>query len=395
MTITATTTLSRSFKPAVIAEDLVRDLPLPSLGNAFGLLSCQPETDYEAVIARLQAAVPFPIVGGTTWALPFGDRDEEVSAGLTVINRPGLNFAISVSRPLTARESRRQMEELYRDCETKLGERPKMLLAILPIIPKLMNDIYLPHLFEAAGNLPIFGGMVSDDYEYKRAAVLAEGRAHRDRMALMALGGDIEPVFAARSELNVLSEYTPTVTEAKGHVVRRVDDMSFCDYLARHGFDPARKDLTTDWPLSLEVRGRHVPVDYLADFCDLVRLNLADGSGTLSGVIPVGAGIRMGILGKSNVVNTADDCLADILAQIKEGRARGRAYDILLCVPCVARYFAMAGDDRREGERIRAACPGDLSIFGFYGFSEICRVRLPDGGRENRILNYSIIMCAF
>ena len=391
----AMTTVSRSFKAETIADDLARGLALPSLSKALGLLSCSPETDCRQMISLLQDALPFPVVGGTTWALPFESPDDDLSASLTVIDRENLNFAISVSPVLNQKVGLRQMAQLYRDCETELGERPKLLLAMMPMTSKLMADQYMPFLFEAAEGIPVFGGMVSDDYHSGRATVLVEGGAFSDRMVLVGLGGDIAPVFAARCELNVLSEYMPTVTEAEGYVVRRVDDMSFCDYVARQGFDPTREDLTADWPLSLEVRGRHVPIAGLTDVCDLVALNPAEGSGTLAGIVPVGSGIRMGVLSKSDIMKTTEGCLADILAQIKNERAAGHRYSVLFCLPCVARYFAMVGDDNQEGERIRSACPDDLGLFGYYGFNEISPVRLPGGGQENRIMNYSIIMCAF
>ena len=387
------TTVSRSFKAETIAGDLIRDLPA-SPPNALGLLSCSPETDCRAMIARLQASLPFPVVGGTTWALPFESHDEEVSASLTVIDRPDVNFAVGVSPVLDPADCRRQMTELYRDCEARLDRRPKMLLVFLPVIPGLMPDRYLPHLFEAAGNLPVFGGMVSDDYDtyIDRAAVLAEGRGFSDRMALVALGGDIEPVFAARCSLNAVTDYT---AEVDGYTIRRVDDMSFCDYLSRQGFDPSNEELSSGWPLSLDIRGRHAPVEGLDDACDLVRLNPADGSGTLAGLVPLGAGIRVGVLNKGNIIKTADDCLADILARIKDGQARGYRYSLLFCLPCVARYYALVGDDNKEGERIKAACRENLTLVGYYGFNEVCPVHLPYGGRENRVLNYSIVMCAF
>lgn len=391
----AMTTVSRSFKAQAAADDLARGLPLASLREALGFLSCSPETDCRVLIARLQSSLPFPVVGCTTLAMPFESRDDDVSATLTVISRENLNFAISVSSALDAAEMRQQMTELYRNCEAKLGQRPKMLMAFLPLIPDLMPDRYLPFLFEAAGDMPVFGGVASDDLGSDRGVVLAEGRAFPDRMALVALGGDIKPVFAARCSLNMVSDYMPTVTEVDGYTLRRVDDISFCDYMARHGFDVSPTGFNSSWPLSLDVHGRNTPVDGLADACDLLRLNPADGSGTLSGIIPLGARVRIGVLSKSGIIKSADDCLADILNQIKDGRTRGYRYSALFCLPCTARYFAMVGDDDQEGEKIRSLCPEELSLFGYYGYGEICRIRMPDNRRENRIMNYSIVMCAF
>ncbi|MDR2946544.1 MAG: hypothetical protein LBV79_07365 [Candidatus Adiutrix sp.] len=391
--MTAISRVSRSFTN--IVGDLTRDLPQSLSPNAFGLLACSPEANAGEVAAGLQAALPFPVVGGSTWAQPFEPRDEDVSARLTIVQRQGLKFAASVSPPLQKSDSRRQMAELFRDCEARLGERPKLLLAFLPMLPDLAAELYLPFLFEAAEGLPVFGGMTSDDYTPGRSLTLAGGRAYADRMVLVGLGGEVEPVFAARCELNLSTEYLPTVTEVDGCTLRRVDDMTLCDYLAAQGFDTANERLLAGWPLTLEVRGRRPPVEGLADTCDLLKLNLADGSGLVANHIPEGARIGLGIMGKSGILKTTRECLEDILGQVEDGRARGRHYSVLFCLPCIARYFIMVGDDEQAGERVKAAAPEDLALFGYYGFNEVCPAPLPGGRRENLMLGDSVIMCAF
>ena len=391
---TKTTISRRTFtKPEKTAEDLCQGLAGQNYTNAIGFVSCSPESRYRDLISKLERDLPFPVVGGTTWAFPLAPHDEDLTASLTVYYQNDLKHAVCLSPILDDKNAREQMTCLYRNCLDKLGAEPKVIFAIMPILENMGADLYLRPLFEAVGEVPVFGGMVSDDFGSDRAAVLAEGQAWRDRLALIALGGDIEPVMSVRCELTGFSDYQPVVTEARGQIVRRVDGRTFADYVRRLNIDPEAWDLMSDWPMSVQVWGGLSEIDGQPEAADLIRLDPVDGSGTFLRDIPEGARICLCGLTKRNVIDSGRSCLTELSEKIDRQRARGREVSFLFVVSCLSRYYAMVGDERSVSAQVMSKLPENIGCFAYYGCNEICPTTDPEGRLFNRSHCNSIIAC--
>ena len=391
-TLSATTGYGSAEK---MFQHLVRQVPNNVSGNALGIFTCSPDVSHASLVRRLQAHYPFPIIGGTTLADPFTPREADVAASLVVIGRPDIKYAISVSEPVDESICRGRMDRLYRDCVAKLeGESPKLFMIIMPILPNLHAERYLPDIFELAGEVPVFGGMVSDDFNSDQFAVFVDGEAYQDRMVLVGLGGDVRPVFGTGFELTVLSDYSPTVTETEGNVVKRVDDIRFCDYLRKVGF-PDGDEVISDFPMYIKVRGRLSERDGIAEACALIKTNPEDGSGSFSSAIPEGCKIDAGFLTKEDVIRSTRLCLDELLGKMRSKQENGYVFSAVFCLTCIARYFAMMGHDNIESELLGKKLPDSLSLYGYYGFNEICPTTDKRGMLFNRSHSDSIVLCAF
>lgn len=377
---------------AKMADDLLKGI---GSDCGMGFLVCDNESDYSALATELDSRVSFPIIGATSPANPAFHRSVDVGASLTVLTGDRAKFGASLTAPLYGDSPDKAIETAYREAVSSLGVEPKLILATFPIIKDLAIDRYLPKLFELAGDTPVFGGMASDDYDQLNFAVIAGGAVHSDRASIVAIGGDISPVFATGCDITVLADYAPTVTEVDGNVVRMVDDMSFCGYMKKLGFNIEAPDFLSDWPLAVLVRMEDSEGDELSTIYDLMSIDLNDCSGRFSNKPPLGARLSPGTLRNENITASADSCMTELLDKIKKGEEDGHKYDIMACIPGVSRYYAVAGDQNKDLDIIEQRLPEHLALFGFYGFNEICPVTDKNGKQCNRDHRAAIVACAF
>ena len=383
-----------------IVADLLDDAMQNAGSEALGLLFCDSRIDCEAVLRDVQAKLPFPVTGGTTMTFPFvHPSGEDISAGLTVLRKEGMKAAIVLSEPLDAGRHREQMDAVYEACRARLGEDPKMLLPLFPLMPSLPTGFFIEDLFALAGDVPVFGGVTTNDLISTRAGVFAEGRTASDRMVLVVLGGPVCPVFSTANLVSPMVEYAPLVTRAEGNEVYRVDESSFCDYMRTVGISPEDRVNGVDalmqyGPTPVLVQTPGGKDNDVPDVRCISFTNMEQGSAFFSGPVPEGARLRMSILRKQDVESSVRDCLAKLDARMDPARKEGYEYSALLCVTCVARYFAFVGGANVEGEILSRETPRGLAATGLYAFAEIGPAYGPDGKGHNRSHSASIAMCA-
>lgn len=375
--------------------------------EALGILFCDALVDYASVVEALQARVPFPVVGGTSPAFPVSKRgNDEIAAGLMVIAKPGLRHAIAVSAPLAEDRAEAQAQDLIERVSSLLaqaGTSLRMLIPFLPLVPGFPTGRFVEALTAQAGETPVFGGVCTGDLVAVPSAVFAEGRAYGDRMVLVALGGEIRPVFATANAITRMSDYAPTVTKAEGACVDRVDDKNFCAYMEELGLRPQDRVNGVDalmqyGPLPVEIDWKGKPDDGIAEVSCISYTMLDRGSVVFSRSIPEGARVGVGILQKEDVERSAAQCLETLLAEVAqcEREEPEYRYDTLFCVSCVARHFALVGNRDEERELLNARIPSHLTANGYYGFCEIAPSRdRTTGARINRAHSASIVMCSF
>lgn len=393
--MTSTFAATREFDDVEKMFGDLSDVVSPRGGaGGIGFLSCSSRANYDALTPLLRARAPFPIVGGTTLASPFASRGDEFGAALTVVRNPEIRNAVGVSAPIDSMDDASLVRNLYRECLAGLGADPGVILVFMPVIRGLMADRFMPGLFELAGDVPVFGGMVSDDFDSHRFAVFADGRPYRDRIVLVMLGGGIRPLFGVDCDVTQMSPYAFTVGEARGNDVLRVDDMTFCEFLRELGFREEVNRLTDFLP-SVIVRGGMSERDGRPEITHLVRTDPESGAGTFATAIAAGSTITLGRLSRRCIEDSANRCLAEMACRMGAMQQEGYAFSMVFCLPCVARHFAAAGGDNIDGEAMRRLLPAGVPWFGYYGFNEICPTTDRNGRLFNRPHSDSIAVCAF
>lgn len=370
-------------------------------GIELGILMCEATIDYAEVLSRVSSAVDFPIVGGTTLAFPMtGHSANPVSATLALIRKGKAKFNFCVSDELDDSNAAAQMKELYGKCKSQLGEEPRLIVPYLPLMPGVNTDSFVSALFSLSGGAPVFGGVCTNNLLNTKAAVFANGKAMHNRMVLLVFGGEIKPVFAVGNTITPMAEYGPAVTEVEGNVVKRVDDMSLCQYMQSVGISPQDRINGVDammqyGPLPVLVRHPAQPDDDVPEVRCISFTKVDEGSAAFSAKIPEGARVNIGILRTDDVAESAKACLGRLMQSVKDGKAQGYEYSALFCVSCVARYFVFVGGENKEREILADIHPEGLAVSDYYGFCEIGPTRDKNGKIINRSHSASIAMCAF
>ncbi len=362
--------------------------------SGFTLFACPPDGEYAKYLSELHGKSDHTLIGGTSIASPFQAAGDTLTMELSCIDKPGLLHSIALSEPVTTATNREDMQKLFAVCQNGLDVQPKMYFLILPVVPNLFVDNFIGALFELAGDIPIFGGMVADEFNQGMGLVFLDDQAYRDRMILVAIGGDIEPVFAAGYEITTPTAYSPVVSIATDNIVHLVDDITIADYLEKVGFDPASiAAVLEDWPLPVWVRHPDGLPNSAARVNSLVKI-LPDGSGVFSSSVPVGSSIRIAFLTRANIANSAEAAVKSLLAAMREKELGGYVYTRIIAISSIARYYVMSGGEQIEADILARNLPPDIDKFGAYALSEICPMSNDPGHTDSRRHIQTLALCA-
>lgn len=382
----------------IIVNDLLVNCRFNKTAGKPAFLVADSQINSPALVKALAQKTGFTVVGGTSFTYPMSENVNEVSAQLTVLDMDTLDYALGVSQPLKGPEMGAQIREVFEHCRATLKGEPKMWMLYLPFIPGFNIDAAVNAVFALAGETPVFGGVTTDDLDSTKAFVFAGDQAYTDRMVLLALGGDIKPVFAVGSQLTVMTEYGPAVTESCGNVVSRVDDMSFCDYMRSLGISPEDRVNGVDalvqyGPLPCRLRHKLVDDDGVPEIRCISCTNVNEGSAVFSSAMPVGTRVNMGVIQKNDVTESSSYCVNLLSKRMRREEELGYAYSVIFSVPCVARYFATLGDAKFK-KSLLAQIPDNLPFSMYYGFCEVGPTFSENGRLHNRSHNASVVMCA-
>lgn len=359
--------------------------------HALGFLACTPDLEYDEIHNSLAKNCPVPIIGGTALGNPFDTGTDPFISQFSVMGKKSMSRGIAVSDPLGSGDDKAVMRKLHDQCQTALKGDAKLFIIMMPLLEDLYADPFLDALFECAGQVPVFGGMLSDEFRPGRSALFANGSGHRDRVILAGFGGDIRPAFGTACEITLPSDHMPVVTACHGNVIMEVDYRPFTDYIKKIGLDDSA---VSDFPAAVRVVPPGADPDAPMRVDALTAINAAEGSGRLSRTVQPGSAIGVGYITLQNIADSADLCLDRLALDMKRQGGDDYRYDLLFGVSCVARYYTLFEQEQVEAERIAGRFPDMRARFGYYGFSEICPFRNEDGTITNGKHGKSLALCA-
>ncbi len=365
-----------------------------STQDGIGFVAASPDTNFHETVRGLGDRLSLPFLGGTTLGNPFDASGEAFGSSIGLLDRKGVRSAVVLSDPVAVdRDNSVELaNELHSRAVRDLGVDPKLFIIFVPITPNLFADHLITALYAAAGSVPVFGGMVSDDFNAGRSSVFFDGECHSDRIALAALGGDIDPVFAVGLELTYPSKYSPIITDGGGNVIRRVDDMIFAEFLKKYDIDASAIE---EFPVSIRLSDPRDADGGHAFIADLVKLE-PDGSGVFAHTVRPGAAVTLSCLTRENIENSARGCIDRLRMRMREKEEAGREFGMIFAASCVARYFVIAREQRNvEAELLAKGLPEGLPTFGMFAFAEYSPAHAPDGTRANAIHSQTLALCAF
>ena len=385
--------MSKSFvsKPINFTHPMIAALNLENNKQAFGFVSASPDTDYRETVKTLKNSIPLAMVGGTSLGDPFDASGEPFGTSVAFFGKKGVKSAVVLSQPIDSDSCANLIDDLHNRCVEKLGDTPKLFIVFMPVTTNLFADNFIDALFKAVNDIPVVGCMVSDDFKADRFAVFSDGEAFNDRIALVALGGDVRPVFAVGQELTIPSDYSPVITEAEGNVIRRVDGIPFGEYLRRFNIDASSLE---EFPLTVRMRKPENSGDDRIVITALVKLE-DDQSGVFATTVSVGDTVSLGYLNRENIENSTRACIDQLAMGMARKTAEGYRFDMILAFSCIGRYYAITNDSHTEADALEASLPADISKFGMFAFAEFCPVPDSAGVLKNARHGQSLVACAF
>ncbi|MDR2820033.1 MAG: FIST C-terminal domain-containing protein [Desulfovibrio sp.] len=374
--------------------EAVREKLVPDK-NSIGILLCDADLDGAAVTQGLRETLGIEIAGMTTLAPFNADGRQESAATLTVLTAADCGFIPTLSPPLAVAGDYAQ--KISSTCRQALaagadyGDKPVFAIVFCPNGRHFSGDAYPAAFAEAMPGVPIIGGTCSDDYDQKRARIFLSGRETRDAMLTIGVWGNVRPTFAVRHVTSRFAEHLRRVTEARDNVVYKVGDKTFIQYLEEFGLKTDVSDPViafTPHPMML-IRDN-------SDETPLMRhiagLDLAAGSGTFFGDVPVGAMANICLINKYDLETSCRESMKTLLDRAHDEKEN---LSTILCFSCCGRAMLISGDPNAEGRVISEMLPDNLSVSGAYCLGELSPTSFTDGNAVNRFHNCSITFCIF
>lgn len=378
-------------------EQGLHDIP----ETALGILYCDSSIKYEELVQKLAGQVPFPIVGGTTMGFPMANQPGDLSAQLMVVHREGLRFSVAVSEKLDISRHAEQMQGLYAAGRSALDDDPKLVMIFLPLMPHVRVSRFIDDIFDCAEDVPVFGGVATNDLISTKPAVFYGGQVYREHMILLMLSGDVRPVCASANQVTPMVEYAPVVDKSCENEVLQVNGTTFCDYMRTAGIDPE------DRVSGVDALMQYGPIPVIVENGDSSETDVPEircisytdpekGSAIFSASVEEGTKMYMSILRKEDVKDSVAECLRKLKKRMEPAKQEGYQYSAFFCVTCVARYFVQVGGTDVECKFLMDNIPHECGRIGYYAFCEIGPTyRTKDGKIINKSHSASITMCAF
>lgn len=362
--------------------------------NSIGVLFCDADMDGEAVTAELNNLLGIEVAGMSTLAVVSHRGYHQSAAVLTVMTADDCVFTAAASEQLTEENYEEKIIEAYQSTIPKDMDndyKPGVLYTFCPNGISFSADKYPEILSKQTNNAPIIGGVASDDYEYISARVFLSGNAYKDSIVIVNISGNVKPLFSIRHVTSRFAERIQKVTSATGNIVHTVGDETFVQYLEGFG-------LKTDVPdvlLAFNPYPMMLTQDEDGDAVPLMRhitgLDLATGSGSCVGDVPVGSKANICLINKNDLVTSCRESMEALLE--KAHAPDDYEYSTILCISCCGRSLLLGTDSEAEGDVLKELIPEELTLSGAYCFGEICPTSYKNGKAINRFHNCSITFC--
>ena len=372
---------------AAVAE-IIKQLDLEALRtHTVGIIAALPAFIESGVVAALQEALPFDLVGQTSIAtslIGYGDMDQ---LNVMVLSSDDVEFSVALSEPVDGSDQK-PVEATYAKAAASHSEKPELILSCAPLVQTASADFFVRGLSAASEGVPVFGGIAVDDtIDYHDARVIYKGAAYTDRLACILLYGDIRPRFyLATLTYGKVFEETGLVTDSEGSLLKTINDAPVSQFLKNIGIQPNDEG---------EFPGINT-YPYLVDYDDgsdsVIRVMFAvtpEGYAVCGGDIPEGAILSVSLFDSTEILESSKATIT----QLSEDIARHNA-QVVLAYSCIGRYFSLGIDSDAEAKLLQDALAesGVPHAFTYCG-GEQCPVGSKDGSDSltNRAHNSTFI----
>jgi len=363
------------------------------------ILHGQPEMETGELSAILSCEFGCKVIGGTTAgaALLTNEGYHELAVVLHVLTSDDCLFATAISNSMTAdplQEIHSTYQRAYQNLKRQdAAAEPQLVMCIKPILQNCSSDNILTTLAGACGNLPIFGYVAADDYDFSKQQVFLSGVSGGDRMAVLLLSGNVRPIFQVENLAGRQTLEKRRVTKAHDNVICEIDGQPAYEYIKNFPFIDEQTDVLWHYQFFVEMENA-VDNDGASVSRALNTINKATGEVTCFANVPQDSSIGLLYCNGKDVAVSSETALRELMRKITAANG-GYEYSTLLIASCSLRNMFLADLKDTEGNLIKQLIPPNLTVSGLYAFGEIAPTSIRNGQAVNRFHNATFTMCAF
>ena len=355
------------------------------LKNTVGIIACHYDYVEEGVVEAISKALPFDIIGCCTLGSAINGSGSLEHLSLTILTSDDVSFATALSDTISENDLDGPVERAYAAVTDSLGQSPSLILAFGPLMTSVVGDQMLGKLNQFSGGTPIFGTLASDELPgTPKSYVLKNSEADRQKMALLAMSGNINPRFyvTAIAKRNI-QQNNAVVTGADGYLLTSINDMPVMDYFATLGITISKLSAISMIPLLVDFGDGTEPIAYsMYDF--------SEAGVHCGGAIPKGAKITFAEVDVNGVMETAETTLRRALDDVEKNGANG-----IIAVPCMARSLVLSPNVEAEIVKSLEIIGDKIPFFLLYSGGEICPVYNQQHEIVNRFHNLTYTLVVF
>ncbi|MCL2547815.1 MAG: hypothetical protein FWE76_01465, partial [Symbiobacteriaceae bacterium] len=352
----------------IAVKELLTDTEAENLRqNSVGILFCYSDMATDELAFALQQKACFPILGCTAIATMEHRGFHDLAASLTILSADDCKFITVTTDAITPENVSAQIEKSCRTIMDKLGEEPGLIFALPPYILDIMLDEYASGFNHFAPGVPVFGGLPSYNAIGDRNLTIYQGEVSPDQMVILALAGNVHPVFSVNNVSGVNADRKRKVTHAKDNIIYRVGEQTFTDYLREVGLPV---DDLTQGNATITFVSNPLLLENSTDGYSFVRtlheIDLIEGSGTAIGQIPLNATVSICSLHRSEIEESAASGLSSLIEKMSLASGEEYTFSTVLAVSCIGRHLLMSPNNDAEVNCLLANFPSGLILSGFY-----------------------------
>ncbi|MCL1805010.1 MAG: FIST C-terminal domain-containing protein [Clostridiales bacterium] len=367
--------------------------------NTVAILHGQPDMEIGELSAAVSRELGCHVMGGTAaaGAVLTNDGYHELAVALHVLSDDDCLFAASISGSMED-DPTKAITETYQEAYRNLkgqdaGAEPKMVVCVASIVGSIASDNILAKVSELCGNLPVFGYIAGDDFEFSKQQVYLDGESGGDRMALMLISGNVRPIFKTANLAGEQALEKRLVTKAHDNIICEIEGAPAYEYIKVFPFINDETTVLFNYQFFVEV-----PHDEFNDGIPVSRalssFDKETGEVTCFANVPENSYIGLLYCTGNDVAATSETGIKEFLEQM--GEAGGDyEYSTVFITTCSLRNMFLADMKATEGNLIRELFPAGLSLSGLYAFGEIAPTSIIDDKAVNRFHNATFTICAF
>ncbi|MGN0347509.1 MAG: FIST C-terminal domain-containing protein [Lachnospiraceae bacterium] len=365
----------------IAIRELKEQIPFNKLkSNTAGIMYFYYDVNYEELCQRVKEEFDFPIIGVSAMGMFENSGYDEYLIELLVMSGDDVAFSAGMTGALTKDNVEDEICQTYRNMASMLPDKEKIIFTFSSHIPQHASDNYVNILTRLCGDVPIYGGLVSDMMTFSDYRVFYDGKTEHFAAAFLMISGNVKPKFFLEYSISDVEEIKEPVTKVDGNRILTMGDKSFRSTIASMGMSSTNEFVVLEFsqsPFMMEMEAK--PGKKVRVLRNLSYL-YSDDSGAFLGDIPENSklyvtSMQVGDIGVSvrrairNLLNTLNDSV-------------DYEYSTIVCTSCMARYMNLLGDKSIEADAYKNIIPKNMNVAGFYSFGEFCPVHCLDKDDE-------------